>query len=70
MATEIIKLQVTCKLCKHTYTVLVEADGYKRWKQGELIQRALPNVSADACELLKSRICGTCFDKLFNDDSL
>jgi len=37
-----------------------------RWEEeGELIQNALPYLSADERELLISGICGGCFDKMF-----
>lgn len=38
------------------------------WKTGTLIQRAMPNLSADQRELLISHTCGKCWDRMFKVD--
>jgi hypothetical protein len=37
------------------------------YEAGELIQRAMPDVSEDERELLISGVCGQCFDELFKE---
>jgi len=39
-----------------------------KYKAGELIQNALPELSEDYRELLITNTCGECFDKMFEDD--
>jgi len=56
---------VTCPFCGDTTKVVVDADGYREWENGELVQVALPNLSADDREVLISGICPPCWDKQF-----
>jgi len=46
----------------------VPLDGYHAWKQGELIQIALPELSAEDRELLISGTCDVCWNMLFPED--
>lgn len=60
-------IKVTCFKCKKEYTINVTEDDYLNWKEGGmLVQDAFPYLSANERELLMSRICGTCFDKMFS----
>jgi hypothetical protein len=59
---------VKCRQCKQDVEVPATEDQIKRWRAGELIQRAMPNLTADEREILISGICGTCFDRMFPDD--
>lgn len=63
-----ISLQLTCIMCHTEHTITVPQRGYHRWKCGEHIQDALPQLSDDDRELLVSHICGKCFDKIFGGD--
>lgn len=58
----------TCSMCKQRKDITISAEAYRRWQKGELIQRVMPELSADDRELLISGICGPCFDKLFKED--
>jgi hypothetical protein len=58
-------INVRCNLCQVNHEVTVPVEGFKAWQNGELIQRALPTVSLDNRELLISKTCGPCFDKMF-----
>lgn len=49
-----MNIEKTCGVCGRVITVRVDPDRYARWKAGELIQRALPELSADDRELLIS----------------
>lgn len=61
-------IQVDCIMCGDTTLIEVPEEGYKRWKSGELIQNALPELYADERELLISGICGKCYDKIFGGE--
>lgn len=65
---ETIAVDATCIQCRKVKRVVMPAKGYLRWRQGELIQNALPTVSKDDRELLISQTCGSCFDQLFRGD--
>jgi hypothetical protein len=47
---------------------MVSNHDLKRWEGGELIQDAMPYLSAGERELLISGICETCFDKIFGSE--
>ena len=58
--------QVGCRKCMEQFEIRGEDRDFIRWEEeGELIQNALPYLSADERELLISGICGGCFDKMF-----
>jgi len=58
---------VKCWKCSKAYTIEVSADGYAEWQGGELIQDALPDLSAGERELLISSTCDPCWDELFGE---
>lgn len=62
-----ITLQTTCSECNTRKDIKVDQSAYMAWKNGALIQRAMPRLSEDDRELLISGICGPCFDKTFAD---
>ena len=50
----------TCPFCGSESTVTVPKDGYVRWIDGAMIQDAMPEVSEQDREVLKTGIC--CWD--------
>jgi hypothetical protein len=52
-------------MCGESRTLEVPAEGFERWQAGELIQNAMPELSADDREQLISGTCGACWDRLF-----
>ena len=58
---------IKCWKCLETHTIEVSAEGYAEWQGGELIQDALPELSAGERELLISGTCDPCWDELFGD---
>ena len=69
MQSETVTFDKTCVQCHGKTTFKLPADGYLRWKSGELVQNALPKLSADDRELLISGMCGECFDLIFAGDA-
>lgn len=59
---------IICRSCGHDHDVVVDVDGYDRWRGGELIQNALPELSAEDRELLISHTCDGCWNMLFPED--
>jgi hypothetical protein len=55
-----------CNKCDEQIILRVNLDDMARWENGELIQNAMPYLSADERELLISGTCGECFDKMFS----
>lgn len=56
-----------CPFCGKTHDVEVPFDGYLAWQSGELIQNAMPKLSATEREQLISGICPKCQDSIFGD---
>lgn len=54
-----------CRVCHRVISFDVPLDGYMRWQAGELIQIAMPHLSANHRELLISETCPKCWDKMF-----
>lgn len=62
---EMITVDYECVFCRGFNLLTVPREGYDRWKKGELIQRALPELSADEREVLISGICPECQKRIF-----
>lgn len=63
-----IPVSVVCDQCKRMFAVLVEPEDMEKWRNGALIQNAMPYLSADDRELLISKTCGKCFEELFEEE--
>lgn len=69
MPTETIVVTTpACTLCHRTSTLQVPAVGYHEWQAGEFIQVALPNLTADEREMLKTGTHPDCWDSIFPDE--
>jgi hypothetical protein len=51
-----------CPFCLEHNEIEVPEQGYKSWIEGELIQRALPELSASEREALMTGICDYCWE--------
>lgn len=60
-------LWATCNRCKDQVEMEVHAEDYQAWEDGELIQNAMPYLSADEREVLISGTCGPCFEQMFGE---
>ena len=61
------RLYATCRHCGEEHTMEVSQEGFQKWNEGELIQNALSELSADEREILISGICGKCYDTMFGE---
>ena len=67
MAT--IKVATKCPMCGAESSVECEVGGYRLWQeQNVLIQRALPELSADERERLMTGICNACWSMLLKEE--
>jgi hypothetical protein len=60
-------LKITCKICTSIHYLVVNRSDYIQWQNGQFVQSAFPYLPAGDRELLISRICGSCFTKLFGE---
>lgn len=58
----------TCPFCGRQHTISVPTDDFIEWQCGELIQNAMPYLSAENREFLISGICRDCQEKIFGGD--
>lgn len=58
-----------CMRCGEIKSISVPDAGFQEWQAGELIQVAMPDVSAGDRQLLMSGICGECYDEMFPDEN-
>lgn len=63
-----ITIAVQCPFCGCLNFINVSAEGYEAWKNGALIQNALPELSADEREMLMSGICPDCWNGMFGEE--
>ncbi len=58
-----------CPSCGGTNEVTISLASYLKWqREGELIQFAMPDLSADEREMLMTGTCPPCWDKMFGED--
>ena len=55
-----------CPMCQKMNSVEVYKADFEKWRNGELIQVAMPYLSADDREIIKTGICPTCWDRMFS----
>jgi hypothetical protein len=58
-------MRFVCRICDDEKLLDVTIEQLKAWRNGMLIQDAMPHLSPGDRELLISGICGSCFDELF-----
>jgi len=63
-----MKYAVKCRECDTVKEIEASKDGVTMWQQGMLIQTALPELTAEEREMFISRICPTCWDKMFDEE--
>lgn len=63
-----IDVEMTCPFCGAEHSVKVSLAGFEAWQNGELIQRALPELSTTEREQLISQICPKCQTSFFCED--
>lgn len=54
-----------CPRCQEGWQIPVDKNGFDSWRNGALIQKALPELSVNDRELLISGMCARCFDEIF-----
>lgn len=64
----LVKIEANCRLCNNTQILKVKESSLHSWQQGELIQNAMPELTPNEREMLVSRTCGDCWDKMFSEE--
>lgn len=62
-------VEVRCPFCGKNGLVEVDVEQYEAWQSGELIQYAMPALSATQREMLITGMCEDCQNSIFGGDS-
>ena len=65
LAPKILNINVSCRHCGVRAQIQANSHDIQNWQDGELIQNAMPYLSADERELLISRTCPNCWSEMF-----
>ena len=65
---EKIDFRIRCIKCNKYHSISCTIDQYDQWKAGTYIQWAMPHLTVNERELMISKICGECFDKMYSGD--
>lgn len=57
----------SCPVCGKATSVATEEEDYDRWQSGELIQNAMPYLSASEREVFISGLCFDCQKRIFGE---
>ena len=63
-----VNVEITCPFCGAPHYVLCDEVELDRWQAGELIQVAMPSLTATEREELISGICPDCQSSIFGSD--
>ena len=63
-------MEIDCVQCKETQHITVGTADLTNWESGELIQNAMPYLTAGQREILISGVCETCFGKMYREDPI
>ena len=61
-------VRIRCVHCWEDNVIFLKSNEYTNWLSGAgFIQDCMPSLSAAERELILSKTCGKCFDKIVND---
>ena len=62
-----INVEIICPFCSAEHNVEVDLAQFEAWQNGELIQKAMPDLTPTEREQLISRMCQKCQAKVFGE---
>lgn len=62
-----MEVLLICPFCGKEHSVMVDMEGYLAWQEGDLVQNAMPHLSATEREQLISHICPQCQADIFGE---
>jgi hypothetical protein len=63
-----LKVATVCPVCDQSKIIVVNEREFIHWKTGELIQRAMPSLSAADREALITGYCDPCFNRIWGEE--
>ena len=62
---EVAHVIFTCPFCGKETEFVVDKDKFEKWDNGELVQKAFPNLSPEQRELFITEMCYECQEHIF-----
>lgn len=59
-----MEIRTVCPFCGKENVVYVAENEYRAWQNGACIQDAMPDLTPDERELVKTGICSACWDAM------
>ncbi len=63
------RYDLECVKCGEEQAIEAKVEDVNSWRDGVLIQNAMPYLSADEREMFISGICPICWEKIFGEES-
>ena len=63
-----MQVSTDCPQCDKMSLVRVSDEGFRAWRNGQLIQLAMPELSPSEREMLVTGICPECWEKMWGED--
>tara|TARA_R100000008_G_scaffold85411_1_gene75260 strand:- start:3302 stop:3499 length:198 start_codon:yes stop_codon:yes gene_type:complete len=63
------RYDLECVKCGGEQAIEAKVEDVNSWRDGVLIQNAMPYLSADEREMFISGICPICWEKIFGEES-
>lgn len=67
-ASSYILVNTECRMCGKTHSFRMVQKDLEDYQSGKIYAQDIKYLSADERELLISRICGECYERIFADD--
>lgn len=69
MKKESVLVEVPCVFCGVTHTIELDSAAWKKYCRGQsYVQDLFPDLSPGLREMLISRVCEECFDKMWKSE--
>ena len=62
-----MNVEITCPFCGAEHAVEVKLAHFEAWQNGELIQKAMPDLTPTEREQLISNLCPKCQAEMFGE---
>ena len=62
-----INVEMTCPFCGANHAVEVNLAQFEAWRNGEVIQKAMPDLTPTEREQLISHVCPKCQAEIFGE---
>ena len=70
MNKDTVTLEKACPFCGQLSTATVPTIGFDKYMNGELVQRAFPNIPAETREFMITGMCKDCQEEIFGQGVL